>query len=850
MPPPKETAATARGWTLPRSLLLAISGMVFIAFTALTVILLWQKRTDTIGLAVKRTQNLTRTLEEQMARRVAEIDLELSAVSRSLDRLPVPLPLANGQIRSALQATAGPEAEYRDIAVIDADGRLIADAMGGTSIDVSDRDFFTAPRIGSAADLYISRSALTRDGKEWPLVLSRRLSKADGSFAGIVAAFVSLDRFREFYASLDVGRGGAVALWDGTAGRLLARHPDRPELLDLPLDRGPLFEALGGGRDEGVLRGRSPIDGIDRIASFRRVAGLPFIVVVALDLREVLATWYRDAWLYGSGVAIASIMLLLLTAALLKQLSRQDALVAALQTSEAAASQLNRRFEDAINSLSVSFSLFDAEDRLVIGNRTRMALSDSAPGITFQTLTQHAAANLIHAESLGDDPAAWVQWRVERHRNPDGPIELRYRDGSWVRIHETRTREGGTVVTRTDITQLKEIEGSLRASEERFRDYAETASEWYWDTDCEHRVSYLSEPTAGFVDDPGHLNGPDAIMTLGRRRADITLDNVAADPKWQEHFRQLERREPFTDFTFRVASSNGKERYACVSGKPIFDAQGLFLGYRGTGRDVTQQIVAAARLREAKAAAEAANRAKSEFLAAMSHELRTPLNAVIGFSELIRDVHYAKDPARVRAYAADIHASGQHLLKVINDILEVSRIEAGKLELHEEAIDLAAAVEACLTLVRQCAAENAVALRCDVPDDLPRLLADATRLKQILLNLLSNAVKFTPGGGSVTVEARMAEDAGLVISVRDDGIGMTADEIVVALQPFRQVDNSLSRRFEGTGLGLPLTKAFTELHGGRLEVVSVPGEGTTVRVTFPPGRIVLASARTVKAKAS
>ncbi len=153
MPPPKETAATARGWTLPRSLLLAISGMVFIAFTALTVILLWQKRTDTIGLAVKRTQNLTRTLEEQMARRVAEIDLELSAVSRSLDRLPVPLPLANGQIRSALQATAGPEAEYRDIAVIDADGRLIADAMGGTSIDVSDRDFFTAPRIGSAADL-------------------------------------------------------------------------------------------------------------------------------------------------------------------------------------------------------------------------------------------------------------------------------------------------------------------------------------------------------------------------------------------------------------------------------------------------------------------------------------------------------------------------------------------------------------------------------------------------------------------------------------------------------------------------------------------------------------------------
>jgi signal transduction histidine kinase len=492
--------------------------------------------------------------------------------------------------------------------------------------------------------------------------------------------------------------------------------------------------------------------------------------------------------------------------------------------------------------------LFDADDRLVIANRANSAMASARPGVSFSTLLEHAAAGLMHPDTLGDDPQAWISWRLARHRNPIGPIEQRYRDGRWVRIDETRTREGGTVVVRTDITELKKIEETLRFSEERFRDYTETASDWNWETDAEHRFTYLSTQPVELDQSSDHLVTTPLAKLIGMRRADLALD--ADDPKWRAHQAALDRREPYTGFVYKTLSIAGKERHVSTSGKPVFDAKGNFVGYRGTGRDVTEQVEAEASLREAKAAAEAASRAKSEFLAAMSHELRTPLNAIIGFSEIIAHQRFVADPARIRSYAADIHSSGQHLLKVINDILEVSRIEAGKLELHEQAVDLVAAVETCVMLVGQRATEGDVALHVTMPRDLPYLLADETRIKQIFLNLLSNAVKFTPRGRSVSVTAGLSYDGSLAVSVCDDGIGMTADEIVVAMQPFRQVDSSLSRRFEGSGLGLPLTKAFTELHGGRLDITSAPGQGTTVHVTFPPSRVVAAALSVSRANAS
>jgi PAS domain S-box-containing protein len=237
-----------------------------------------------------------------------------------------------------------------------------------------------------------------------------------------------------------------------------------------------------------------------------------------------------------------------------------------------------------------------------------------------------------------------------------------------------------------------------------------------------------------------------------------------------------------------------------------------------------------------KEAAEFANRTKTQFLANMSHELRTPLNAILGFSEVIAREMFGPVAAKYLGYAADIHRSGRHLLALVNDVLDLSKLEAGKLELHESEFALSDLVEECLTLLRAQAEAGEVRLKNALPAALPSLRADARAVKQLLLNFLSNAVKFTPEGGEVRVEAQ--DDAGLALSVIDTGIGMTAAEIEVALSPFGQIDSRLARKHDGTGLGLPICRSLLELHGGELRLTSTPNVGTTLTAWFPPQRLI------------
>jgi signal transduction histidine kinase len=239
------------------------------------------------------------------------------------------------------------------------------------------------------------------------------------------------------------------------------------------------------------------------------------------------------------------------------------------------------------------------------------------------------------------------------------------------------------------------------------------------------------------------------------------------------------------------------------------------------------------------AASTEANRAKSLFLAHMSHELRTPLNAVIGFSEIIRDQPFG--PAAVeqyRDYANDIHQSGQHLLRIVDDVLDISKIEAGRLELQDSEMELGPAVIAALGLVAQAAGDAGVTLSAELPADLPELIADEGRVRQILLNLLSNAVKFSRRPGKAVVGAAARPDGGLALWVADDGIGIGEAELATVREPFRQVEGSFSRSHEGAGLGLSLVEGFMTLHGGRLEIESTPSVGTTVTVVFPPERVL------------
>ena len=275
-----------------------------------------------------------------------------------------------------------------------------------------------------------------------------------------------------------------------------------------------------------------------------------------------------------------------------------------------------------------------------------------------------------------------------------------------------------------------------------------------------------------------------------------------------------------------------------LSGHRAADADGSF-GFECTMYDITERRKAEMALTRAKEQADFANRSKSEFLANMSHELRTPLNAIIGFAEIIKDQMFgnAGQPQYVE-YAKDIYDSGHLLLSLINDILDMSKIEAGKRSLQEVTLNIDTIVQSVSHLVAARAKEGKVKLNLHIPRDLPCLRGEEKAMKQILANLLTNAIKFTPEGGSVTLSAMINQDDQMTINVVDSGIGIAPEDIVVAMAPFGQIESALSRKHQGTGLGLPLTKALVELHGGTLDIESELGNGTRVSLTFPTARVV------------
>jgi PAS domain S-box-containing protein len=395
------------------------------------------------------------------------------------------------------------------------------------------------------------------------------------------------------------------------------------------------------------------------------------------------------------------------------------------------------------------------------------------------------------------------------------------------------------------------IEEELLKSREQYRLLVDSLREVIFQTDRKGKWTFLNPAWS-------EITGYAVEESLGKN----FLDFVHPDDRQRnlQLFEPLIRRErDFCRHEVRYLAADGKFRWIEVHARLTIDKEDQIVGMSGTLTDVTERKTTEAELQRAIEAAESANRAKSEFLANMSHELRTPLNSIIGFTEIILDKHFGDLNPQQEEYLGDVLQSSRHLLSLINDILDLSKIEAGKMELDLSGVDLRDLMERSLTIIREKALKHAINLSLSYGGPSGVIAADERKLKQVIYNLLSNAMKFTPDGGSISLSAVTGEKAGslangrdlpwvkdetpfVILSVVDTGIGISRDDFGRIFSPFEQVDGSLSRKFQGTGLGLSLTKRLVELHNGTIWVES-DGEnrGSTFRVAFAlhqPGSVV------------
>ena len=386
-----------------------------------------------------------------------------------------------------------------------------------------------------------------------------------------------------------------------------------------------------------------------------------------------------------------------------------------------------------------------------------------------------------------------------------------------------------------EIGERRTIENALRISENRFRDLAEVSSDWFWESDHNGRLTIISERFLAHT-------GLSWESVAGRSLNDLIEMGVVTviSPAWPELRRQIIRSQSRLTFEVMLHLKDGGHLRAAIAGTRFLSSTGKVLGYRGTGHDITRQYDDAEKLRLAYGEAERANAAKSEFLANMSHELRTPMNAILGFAQLLLLPRAQPlDPSQTQ-YVQHIIDAGDHLLGLINQVLDLARIEAGHLDLSSEPLDMAALAIECLDMLAPLAEKRSIQMFLDerpvppAPGDVPVLvvLGDRVRLKQIVINLLSNAIKYNRSGGMVRLRLREQGVSHLTISIEDNGIGIPVDHLPKIFDPFHRVLAS-SQAAEGTGVGLAVTRRLVEAMNGSISVTSTEGEGSHFWFTIP-----------------
>ena len=469
------------------------------------------------------------------------------------------------------------------------------------------------------------------------------------------------------------------------------------------------------------------------------------------------------------------------------------------------------RLRDAIDSMAAGLLIWDRDDRLIAFNRrvgeilphARAALELGVSFGALRTALPHASAESCDAE-----------------RGQEGTAELRLPDGRIVEVFERRTTEGGFITVYRDVTQIRGTMRRLAESEARFRDFAETTADWFWEQDADLRFTFVSASNEA-------ISGISAEAHIGKRRIDTKKLGVT-DAAWAEHIAVLQRREAFKDFRYQRIDPKGRHLSLTISGKPIFSRDGAFLGYRGSGKDLTDLVEAERALEAALARATAAVEQQRRFASTVAHEFRTPLSIIDGAGQRLLRHAEGLQPDELRIRVTKIHNAVRGMTGLIDTMLSSARLDAGHMEIHGTPLDLVAFVEAQIRRFDPVVTGREIRLAAD-PATLT-VSADRDLLEQIVANLLSNAIKYS--GESRMIDVSLA-DAGpdAVLTVRDYGIGIPAAELPQIFTRFFRA--STAKGLPGTGIGLNLVHDLVQLHGGKITVESEPGRGTCFRVTLP-----------------
>jgi PAS domain S-box-containing protein len=625
-------------------------------------------------------------------------------------------------------------------------------------------------------------------------------------------ALVDPMHFLQLFRALDVGPGGAVSLWS-RHGTLIARSRDSPIAIGRPYPFGALYRALAADQLQGTMATTSPIDGMARMLSWRAVPDQPLVVSVALAERDYLGKWREDA----AFVALSSLLAVLHR----RQLRRAERATEALRLSE-------QRFRDFADATSDWYWEQDEHLRFTYVSASNRPWATPAPQALYGRTRRDIPAIGIGEEQWAQhdaDLAARRPLRDFRSQRVDPDGHVHHLSVSGVPVFDASGAFRGYRGSGREITAEVEATETLRA-------VIDAIPAMISAKDSEGRYVLMNAYQA-------QLYGTTPEQAAGRSSGDLVGSAHGAQTGARD--RQVVESGLATGFyEERYADAHGVMHDWLSAKLPVKDPSGrvrliISVGMEITDRKAAELEVLRAQdaLLEAKEGAERANRAKSAFLANMSHELRTPLNAVIGFSEvMMREVFGPLGLPRYKDYARDIHRSGTHLLDLINDILDMAKIEVGKRELQLEPIDLKTEILETMRLIQWRVGEGSVGLVTELDEAPATFRLDRRALRQILLNLVGNAVKFTPAGGTVTVACRRRSD-GLALVVADTGVGIAREHLAQLGTPFFQVHGANVAGKEGTGLGLALTKSLVEMHGGRLAIDSAPGAGTTVPAVFP-----------------